>query len=1161
MNKQTMNRKVRLSVAILFVLVFAFTAFACIGALPTVSFVNGNVTVATIEVSGAVKAEQIPEAPEKEGYAFEGWFVGETKVEEGFKAEGRVTANAVFTKLHTVTFTSGYETVAKITVKDGSAIGTLPEAPLKDGYEFKGWFVGENAIGEDFVVTQNTTVVAVFNEEFTLAFEASEGEIVKTVAVESGNSVGTLPEAPLKEGYAFMGWFVGGEKITNEYKPVANVTVKAKYEVIYTVTFVNENKNVAVVEVVNGNTVNLEEIPADPTKKDHTFNGWYAGEELFTSNTVITENKTYVASYALSTVYVTFVAGEEESVATVQAKEDGSFALEATHMPVVPTKAGYVFFGWYNGNDKVEAGYALTSNVTAEAFFVNAESYVGTWVTEDYKKFEIGIKNGELEVAFNAQSYADWSYDEETATITGRYYGHFYRLTLTKAGISVYHMDDMEWEYNYEFVKHEGAAPVQAGEYRLARNSDFTVSENGMITKFNNSTSFYYAQIKAVEGGYQIVYLSSSYSASYPTLINLVEDEKGNLVVSEGSYAGIYVNASESHYYNAKDAEGNTHVLIQHVTDSGNVFVYKANGVYAYANYEGLALVGATATVTVGESVYNIKITEGSFEDKEEGAFAIRGAEYGEYTNGTDTIALDGFGKATHTGFADSHEYIINGNLLVITVNGVTYGYEISEGTFTEKAKDAYAGTYRRDGNENKYYFILDGFGNIIDYYVGSYSTSVYYNTYTVSGSTINVKVDGYSYNVKGALTIEENGNVLIYIYYSSTYVYVKEGVTIEDKTEDFVGETEGNWKDANGNEVLVDVESGKITYGGNAITYTANYNHSVITFKAYDANDYYGNSSTYTAKVVDGALVITHDIIIGYDPVYEEYTSQTITETFAPFEGDKTDDFVGANNGSWKDADGNYVTIDVVNKTITIYGDTVTYTANANHSVITFDVCDPEDNYPSVERTHTAVIQEGKLVITHERMLGYDWTYEEYITENITQILESSAPAVEEGPFTGTWEGPYYDLVFVDANTLTFDGVSYEYTVTSNGVLQFSTWAYDFEGTINSSGKLVLTYFDWDMYEEYSITFTKATTGSAYDGTYTDNYGRTVVVSGNSVAISGFSSGSDELETTHTVSISGNTCYIYIGDFNYNGVTIVFYSDYLNIYDDYGNFSYSLYK
>ena len=174
---------------------------------------------------------------------------------------------------------------------------------------------------------------------------------------------------------------------------------------------------------------------------------------------------------------------------------------------------------------------------------------------------------------------------------------------------------------------------------------------------------------------------------------------------------------------------------------------------------------------------------------------------------------------------------------------------------------------------------------------------------------------------------------------------------------------------------------------------------------------------------------------------------------------------------------------------------------------------------------------------------------------------MESSAPAVEEGPFTGTWEGSYYDLVFVDANTLTFDGVSYEYTVTSNGGLQFSTWAYDFEGTINSSGKLVLTYFDWDMYEEYSITFTKATTGSAYDGTYTDNYGRTVVVSGNSVAISGFSSGSDELETTHTVSISGNTCYIYIGDFNYNGVTIVFYSDYLNIYDDYGNFSYSLYK
>ena len=81
----------------------------------SVVFYDGNTEVSSISVkSGEALAEdQIPSAPNgHEGEVFEGWFVGDTKVEAGYKPAENVTATAKWStakSVYTVTLDAGDE--------------------------------------------------------------------------------------------------------------------------------------------------------------------------------------------------------------------------------------------------------------------------------------------------------------------------------------------------------------------------------------------------------------------------------------------------------------------------------------------------------------------------------------------------------------------------------------------------------------------------------------------------------------------------------------------------------------------------------------------------------------------------------------------------------------------------------------------------------------------------------------------------------------------------------------------------------------------------------------------------------------------------------------------------------------------------------------------
>ncbi len=146
----------------------------------SVVFYDGNTEVSSVSVkSGEALAEdQIPSAPNgHEGEVFEGWFVGDTKVEAGYKPTENVTATAKWSavkSVYTVTLDAGDEFGGKteLQAEEGANLSQLlqdsaPHCP--DGIEFAGWELNGRIVSDtDVMPGSNVTLTAKYNATFTV---------------------------------------------------------------------------------------------------------------------------------------------------------------------------------------------------------------------------------------------------------------------------------------------------------------------------------------------------------------------------------------------------------------------------------------------------------------------------------------------------------------------------------------------------------------------------------------------------------------------------------------------------------------------------------------------------------------------------------------------------------------------------------------------------------------------------------------------------------------------------------------------------------------------------------------------------------------------------------------------------------------------------------
>ena len=194
-------------------------------------------------VAKGEKAVKPKTDPVKAGHKFLGWYLedGDTEFDFNTPITGDIKLVSKFEPykveiipIEGVEFTIGaMEANGQITI----------EAPKREGYNFQGWkLTGSAGIVSDnpytFVPTADTQIEAVYekiNDEtvyHTVTIIPVEGKSTE-IQVEDGKTVPAQAD-PVREGYKFLGWYLGNAKYDFSTPVTSDLTIEAHWEKITT---------------------------------------------------------------------------------------------------------------------------------------------------------------------------------------------------------------------------------------------------------------------------------------------------------------------------------------------------------------------------------------------------------------------------------------------------------------------------------------------------------------------------------------------------------------------------------------------------------------------------------------------------------------------------------------------------------------------------------------------------------------------------------------------------------------------------------------------------------------------------------------------------------------------------------------------------------------
>ena len=242
--------------------------------------------------------------------------------------------------VYTISFNTdgGTEVVSK-QVEDGKTVAK-PADPTKEGYEFLGWYLDGEYFDFKEKIEEDITLEAKWKEiveednaddeiedkeeekddeksdedvtKYTVKFDSDGGSKVASKTVEKNKTV-KAPVDPTKDGYKFLGWYLGNTKYNFSNKVTKNIILKAKWEKVqeerpvepekpvepeikeYTVTFNTDGGSSVKAQTVKENeTVS---IPSNPTKDGYVFKGWYLNGAEYSFSSKVTKNITLTAKW------------------------------------------------------------------------------------------------------------------------------------------------------------------------------------------------------------------------------------------------------------------------------------------------------------------------------------------------------------------------------------------------------------------------------------------------------------------------------------------------------------------------------------------------------------------------------------------------------------------------------------------------------------------------------------------------------------------------------------------------------------------------------------------------------------------------------------------------------------------------------------------------
>lgn len=214
--------------------------------------------------------------------------------------------------------------------------------------------------------------------------------------------------------------------------------------------------------------------PAKPSKENHTFAGWYNGDEKYNFSTVPTDDVTLTAKWDINKYTVKFVS------------EHGSFADQPiehgktieTDKLTIPEVEGYTFDGWYTDDIHYSTKFDFTQPIKS-----NTTVYA-KWTAKDYKVSfitEHGNAPTSQNVPYNKTADDPGKLTEEGYTFIGWYTDETYtkEFDFTKpitSNTTVY----AKWEKN---------APVLPDTYALNVSGAFVYVDGVDVTAPAGDTS------------------------------------------------------------------------------------------------------------------------------------------------------------------------------------------------------------------------------------------------------------------------------------------------------------------------------------------------------------------------------------------------------------------------------------------------------------------------------------------------------------------------------------------------------------------------------------------------------------------------------------------------------------------------------------------------
>ena len=186
-------------------------------------------------VKDGEKAVKPATDPIKAGHEFLGWF--EENAEAAFNFDQPITGDVTLTaRFQAYTVTAVADSGVTVSQMDDQGRVTVT-AEAREGYNFTGWLVNGTKVSAGlsytFVPEANMTVEPVYEQ---IAPDKTYYNVTingQTIRVEE-NTYLTRPADPVREGYTFIGWYVGNQEYNFSTPVTSDLVIEARFQPVNT---------------------------------------------------------------------------------------------------------------------------------------------------------------------------------------------------------------------------------------------------------------------------------------------------------------------------------------------------------------------------------------------------------------------------------------------------------------------------------------------------------------------------------------------------------------------------------------------------------------------------------------------------------------------------------------------------------------------------------------------------------------------------------------------------------------------------------------------------------------------------------------------------------------------------------------------------------------